>query len=143
MSELNLRMQGFARQQLGLGKGEWWIVDELVRLGHIDRAVARALVRRVSPQIYMIMARRRLPFFRMGVLLTAIGFFLIGGTLAESSDFFGVFLALAPLSIGACLLSYGLPGLRPYRLGDPAPGPGPQGPVRLGLTLRAEPFEKV
>jgi len=137
MSELNLRMEGFARQQLALGKGAWWVVDELARIGHADRAAAKALVERVYPEIRRNLILRRRPFLRVGGLMMATGLLAFGLMVPRRFDYFGAFMGFVAILIGAFLITYGWPGLRR------SPGPGIQGPVRLGLTLRAEPFEKV
>ncbi|HTF55969.1 MAG TPA: hypothetical protein VK661_01760 [Planctomycetota bacterium] len=137
-------MEGFARQELAQGRGHWWIVDELVRHGHIDAKAAHAMVDRVAPEVYADLIRRRRPFLRIGLLLEIIGLFpLVSGLLMRDS-LGGVILSALPLSIGLCLLAYGLPGLQEIRPGH-VPGyipvSGRHGPIRLGLTLRAEPFE--
>jgi len=144
MAELNARMDGFAREQLGRGRGRWWIVDELVRHGRIDARKAHAIVDRVAPEVYADLIRRRRPFLRIGLLLEIIGLFpLVAGLLMRDS-LGGLMLSALPLSIGLCLLAYGWPGLqdiRPGHLPSYLPVSGRHGPIRLGFTLRAEPFE--
>ncbi|HEY3226544.1 MAG TPA: hypothetical protein VGK61_06090 [Planctomycetota bacterium] len=138
MAELNARMEGFARQQLGLGKGRWWIVDELVRHGHVDPQAAKSLVDNIAPKVYRNLARRRLPFLIMGQLVTAIGVLWMA---IERSDISSLVFGLAPMVIGAFLVAYGWPSLAESTTDVLAPGNS--GPVRLGLTLRAEPFDKM
>ena len=143
MSGLTARLEGFAREHLRLGRGEWWIVNEIVRRNsEVDETEARAIVARVAPRVVRQFVRRRRFFLGIGILV-------LGGSLASLvfslHDRHGPIFALIGTVVGSFLVAHGWPGLRRLRSGDPptsVPGSAEPGPVSTGLGWRADPFDR-
>ncbi len=148
MSGLNARLEGFAREQLALGRGEWWIVHELARIGHVDPVEAHAIVARAWPTVFKGFNRRRRAFLIFGIVLL-VGWAIPWVSLPFMTYGFGhhdavaMFMFMSPaLAIGLALVMHGWRGYR--RSKDSAislPGSDVPGPVRTGLAWRAHPFE--
>jgi len=141
MEGLNARLEGFAREQLKQGHGEWWIVTEMVRRTQVDETEAREIVARVAPQIYVQFIRRRRSFLRIGLIVLAMS---VAALVWFSHVGHATVYSLVGLVVGSFVLAHGWPGWRRLRSGDAPtsiPGSSEAGPVRTGLGWRAEPFE--
>lgn len=136
------RLEGFARESLKAGHGEWWIVSEMVRRSsEVDETEAREIVARVAPQVHREFIRRRRSFFRCGAMV--VGLCLYGLVTLYQDPHVPLF-AILGIIIGSFLMAHGWAGVRRVRSGDAPtslPGNGEPGPVRTGLGWRAEPFE--
>jgi hypothetical protein len=141
MSELNPRLEGFARESLKQGRGEWWIVDQMVKRSAIEETEARAIVARVSPALYVEFIRRRRSFLRCGLMILGFSLFCLAtyGDVRHVTAY-----SIVGIVLGSFLTAHGWPGLKRLRTGDAPtalPGSSEGGPVRTGLSWRADPFE--
>jgi hypothetical protein len=139
---MNARLEGFARESLKAGHGEWWIVSEMVRRSsEVDETQAREIVARVAPQIHREFVRRRRSFFRCGLMVVGLSLFTL---IKLPGDPHVPLFSILGMIIGSFLMAHGWPGVRRLRSGDAPtslPGSVEPGPVRTGLGWRAEPFE--
>lgn len=131
------RLEGFARESLRQGRGEWWIVDEMTRRWQIDEPDGRAIVARVSPRVYRRFLRRRRTYFIAGVLIMAAGCFPV----VFRPDLRGTLLSAMGLICGAFVAAYGRSGLKRMHGGDaPTSLPGYMNPARPSL-FSLDPFD--
>ena len=151
MSDLNLRLEGYAREQLSQGKGTMSIVHELVRMAHIGIEDARTIVEHTRPSVMREGPRRGRRTFLYGLLILAIplsivGMLLYGEVISSGGTKVAdalMMLVYPPMLlfevVGLALAGYGWSEMRRSRNSiDPA---APRGPVSTGLWWRADPFE--
>ena len=151
MSDLNLRLEGYAREQLSQGKGTMSIVHELVRMAHIGIEDARTIVEHTRPSVMREGPRRGRRTFLYGLLILAIplsivGMLLYGEVISSGGTKVAdalMMLIYPPMLlfevIGIALVAYGWSIMRHSKGSiDPA---NPMGPVSTGLWWRADPFE--
>ena len=137
------RLEGFARESLRQGRGEWWIVSEMVRrCPEVDETQAREIVARVAPPLVREFIRNRRSFLRIGFMVLML---CVAGLVFYSQIRHFTVYALIGVVIGSFLMAHGWPGLRRFPKGDAPtsiPGSIQSGPVRTGLAWRAGPFER-
>jgi hypothetical protein len=155
MNELNVRLEGFAKEQLSRGKGPMSIVHELVRMGHIDQEAARTIVDEARPAVMRQVSRRGRGTFLFGLLILAVPAAIFGGFLYDAlilsyggrfnQGLFDAVMTLVSLPmllpeiIGIATVMYGWSLMRRSRKSiDPA---AQGGPASTGLWWRADPFE--
>ncbi|HEU4338974.1 MAG TPA: hypothetical protein VFS19_02810 [Planctomycetota bacterium] len=154
MSELNARLEGFAREQLTQGKGTMSIVHELVRIGHIGIEDARAIVEQVRPSVMREAPRRGRSALLFGVLILMIPLSIVGtvlfsdfansGFISQKLWIEGLWMLLFPPmlffeGVGLVLIARGLSAMRRSKNTFTPDAPG--GPVGTGLWWRADPFQ--
>jgi len=153
---INPRLAGFARQQLLLGKGPWWIVDDMVRHGHMDKAEAKRIVDHEIPALQVQGRRDGRRAFLFGWLILAIPASIIGSFLFSVVffpngmsrggnsliDVAKMFMYLPMLFIEVVGLALVVTGwLAMKRSKDSFVPDRPSGPASTGLWWRADPFE--
>ena len=135
------RLEGFARESLRQGRGEWWIVNEMVRRSSISETEAREVVSRVAPALLVEFIRRRRAFLRIGLSIMVV---CLIGLVGYSGVRHVIVYSLAGLVLGGFLTAHGWPGWRRLRAGDAPtglPGSGEAGPVSTGLTMGSGTFD--
>jgi hypothetical protein len=152
---VEVRLDGFAREQLMRGKGTWSIVHDLVRMGHVDTAAARAIVERIRPELEGQLPRPGRNRFLFGLLVLAIPASLFGtilfGRIFLSEGMRGgptypeafLMLLYPPMMlfevVGLILILQGWSRMRRFK--DSITPDNPSGPASTGLWWRADPFE--
>ena len=130
------RLEGFAREQLARGRGEWTIAHDLVRMGRLEVQSALALIRKCEASAET--SRRSRGQLFLGLALILIPASLAVLTLASNqfrtlSDVIMAF-AIPPISFPMIV---GIAVLATWR----RRGLSSSRPVRTGLWWRADPFE--
>jgi hypothetical protein len=136
MNDLNPRFEGFAREQLAKGHGEWWIAHELVRMGHVDLETARAIVKRAESAV-------ETPHRSRELLLLGLVLILLPASLAVLAVTNSRFFTLSELVTGFMSPPISFPMIVGIALIAHARRRRRNGahPVRTGLWWRADPFE--
>ena len=154
MSDLNIRLEGFAKGQLAQGKGTMSIVHELVRMGHIDSEAARTIVVGAKSALLQHARRRGRGAFLLGLVILAVPGAIFAGYLYDAlilsyggrfsrglDDAFMMLLylpMLLPEIIGTALVVTGWSDMRRSKKSiDPAHPAA----ASTGLWWRADPFE--
>jgi hypothetical protein len=128
------RLARYIHTQFVLGKDEWWITEELVKLGSLEREAAKSLVHRVGLGM-RASARLHRREVVLGIIFLVVAFIApaLGG-LSLISLLGGVLSG----SMALCLIIHGGLALRRGSLG---PRRGPHVPYRLGLFRSRRTFD--